>query len=251
MSINSLRDEVFAYAKKKYGTSPEYLWASSPDAAVLRHSDNNKWYGLIMRITYDKIDPHKTGAVDVLNVKLADMLLLDLLLKQEGIYYGYHIKRGKWLSVVLDGTVKPEAVFHMLDLSFEATASKQKKEQTRPPKEWLIPSNPKYYDIVHAFDDADTIDWKQGAGIRVNDTVFIYVGAPVSAVLYKCRVTETDIPCYFHSGSLTIKKLMKIKLLKRYEHEQFTFGRLGSEFGIFAVRGPRGVPNSLSFALNK
>ena len=64
----------------------------------------------------------------------------------------------------------------------------------RPPKEWLIPSNPKYYDIIHAFDDTDEIDWKQGAGIKTGDTVFMYVGSPVSAVLYKCKVTETDIP---------------------------------------------------------
>ena len=42
---------------------------------------------------------------------------------------------------------------------------------------------------------------------------------------------------------------MKIKLLKRYGSEQFTFERLKDEFGIFAVRGPRGVPHSLSEAL--
>ena len=39
------------------------------------------------------------------------------------------------------------------------------------------------------------------------------------------------------------------KLLKRYAPEQFTFEVLKSGYGIFAVRGPRGVPNSLSAAL--
>ena len=48
---------------------------------------------------------------------------------------------------------------------------------------------------------------------------------------------------------LTITALMKIRLLKRYAPEQFTFEILKSEYGIFAVRGPRGVPNSLSAAL--
>ena len=157
------------------------------------------------------------------------------------------------------------------------TASVKKKEKVRPPKEWIIPSNPKYYDIIHAFDETDAIDWKQGAGIKKGDTVFMYVGAPVSAVLYKCKVMETNIPYQYqdkkretpphirsaasrspHTSStsskrlpLTITALMKIQLLKRYAPEQFTFEVLKSEYGIFAVRGPRGVPNSLSAALKR
>jgi hypothetical protein len=169
--------------------------------------------------------------------------------------------------------------------------SVRKKEKVRLPKEWIIPSNPKYYDIIHAFDETDTIDWKQGAGIKMGDTVFMYVGAPVSAVLYKCKVTETNIPYQYQDKKretpphirsaaglmasglspqagppscpqspytsstsskrlpLTISALMKIRLLKRYAPEQFTFEVLKSEYGIYAIRGPRGVPNSLSSAL--
>ena len=131
------------------------------------------------------------------------------------------------------------------------TASVKKKEKVRPPKEWIIPSNPKYYDIIHAFDETDVIDWKQGAGIKKGDTVFMYVGAPVSAVLYKCKVMETNIPYQYQDRNLTIKALMKIQLLKRYAPEQFTFEVLKSEYGIFAVRGPRCIPDSLSTALEK
>ena len=82
-----------------------------------------------------------------------------------------------------------------------------------------------------------------------DDTILVYVGAPVSAILYQCKVTETDIPYDYRSSELTIIMLMKIKLIKRYKPEQFTFERLKTEYGIFAVRGPRGVPNSLSAAL--
>lgn len=245
----SLRDDVFAYAKKKYGTKPEYLWARFPDYAILRHCDNNKWYGLVMNISYEKIDSAKSGTVDVLNVKLDDPLLRDLLIQQEGYYIGYHISRGNWLSVVLDGTVALDAVTHLIDVSFNVTASKKKKQEMRPPKEWIIPANPKYYDMIHAFDDVDFIVWKQGTGIKKNDTVFMYVGSPVSAILYKCKVIETDIPYEYHSKELTITKLMKIKLQRRYKPDRFTFDVLKSEYGIFAVRGPRSVPNSLSAAL--
>ena len=247
---DSLRDDIFAYVKKKYSTKPEYLWARFPEYAVLRHEDNKKWYGIIMNIPYQKIDRAKSGQVDILNVKLDDVLLLDMLTRQEGYYFGYHLKKGNWLSVALDGTVDLKAVCDLIDTSYRVTASKQKKQKIRPPKEWLIPANPKYYDIEHAFDKKDTIDWKQGAGVKKGDTVYMYVGAPVSAILYKCKVTETDIPYDYNTKELTITKLMKIKLQKRYKPDQFTFKRLNDEYGIFAVRGPRGVPNSLSTALN-
>ena len=120
----------------------------------------------------------------------------------------------------------------------------------RESKEWIIPSNPKYYDVIAAFEKSVVIDWKQGRGINVGDTVFLYVGAPISAILYKCRVIETDIPYDYQDKNLTITALMKIKLLKKYEPDEFTFLRLNDEFKIFAIRGPRGTTSSLSAALN-
>lgn len=131
------------------------------------------------------------------------------------------------------------------------TASKQKKQKMRPPKEWIIPANPDYYDIIHAFDDTQEIEWKQGRGIKAGDTVFLYVGAPVSAILYKCRVMETDIPYHYSDENLTITAVMKIKLQKRYKPSQFTFEKLKEKYRIYAVRGPRGIPDSLSEALKK
>lgn len=130
------------------------------------------------------------------------------------------------------------------------TASVKKKKKMRPPKEWIIPANPKYYDIVYAFDDTDVIDWKQGAGIKKGDTVFMYVGAPVSAVMYKCKVIETGIPCRYENRYITIKALMKIRLQKRYETDRFTFDVLKAKYGIYAVRGPRGIPDSLTGVFN-
>ncbi len=246
---DSLRKNIYEYIRTKYGTEPEYLWMKYPGYAVFRHSDNNKWYCIIMDIKRSKLGLAGDDPVDILNVKMSDPLLADMLVQEAGFLRGYHISRGNWVSVLLDGTVPPERITSLIDMSYNATMSAKKKQKTRPPKEWIIPANPKYYDIVHAFDNADIINWKQGAGIRKGDTVYMYVGAPVSAVLYKCTVTETDIP-YEYKGKVNISALMKIELQRRYSPEAFTFRRLNDEFGIFAVRGPRGIPFSLSAALN-
>ena len=244
-----MRDKVFTYIKKKYKVSPEYPWAKYDSNAVFRHSDNKKWFALVMDVRKDKLGLSGNEYVDVINLKINDMMFRDILIHEGGILPAYHMNKEHWITVLLDGTVEEDKVYDLIDTSFAATASKKKKEKIRPPKEWIIPANPKFYDIEQAFDNAEIIDWKQSSSIKVGDTIFMYVAAPVSAILYKCKAVEVNIPYNYRDKNLTITTLMKIKLLRRYDPGQFTFGRLKEEYGIYAVRGPRGVPNSLSHDL--
>ncbi len=71
----------------------------------------------------------------------------------------------------------------------------------------------------------------------------MYVTAPVSAILYKTKAVEVKIPSPEDYG-LNVKWLMKLKLLYRYDQEAFTMDVL-KEYGVYAVRGPRSMPNSL------
>lgn len=243
-------EAVFAYIKKKYKVSPEYPWKKYDSNAVFRHGDNKKWFALVMCVGRNKLGLFGDGYVDVVNLKIEDRMFKDMLLKEKGIFPAYHMNKEHWVTVALDNTVKQDLIFDLIDASFAATASKKKREKNRPPKEWIIPANPKFYDIGRAFEKEDIIEWKQGGGIRAGDTVFIYVAAPVSAILYKCRAEEVNIPYDYKDKNLTITSVMKIKLLKRYDPKRFTFERLKSDYGIYAVRGPRGVPNSLSHELD-
>ena len=284
-----MREEIYRYMKKKYKAEPEFLWKRFPDYAVFRHQDNRKWFAIIMDVPAEKLglpasygsgpagtEAYGAGAagvesgsadsfiaelglsgmirsvssrVDVLNIKLDDLFLRDILLQKEGILPGYHLSRGNWISILLDGTVALPEILDLIDISFRTTASKKQRDKVRPPKDWLIPANPKYYDVIEAFRHEKEIRWKQGAGIRTGDTVFMYVAAPVSAILYRCKVTETDIPYRGRNKDVNIKTLMMIRLEKCYDPQEFTFRRLKEEFNIFAVRGPRSVPNSLLAAL--
>ena len=184
------RQGIFDYIRKKYEVLPEYPWRRYDDNAVFRHADNKKWFALVMDVQSDKVGLTGTDYVDVINLKVDDIFFRDLIIQENGIMPAYHMNKMHWISVRLDGTVPEERVFDLIDMSYMATASAKKKEKIRPPKEWIIPANPKYYDIMHAFDDTDTINWKQGAGIKKGDTVFMYVGAPVSAVMYKCKFLD-------------------------------------------------------------
>ena len=158
--MKTLREDVFQYAKGKYKTEPEYLWRRFPHYAVLRHEDNRKWYGLIMDIPRENLGLHGEGRVDILNVKLADTAYADMLIHQNGYFKGYHISRGNWVSVLLDGTVPMKDIQSLLAESYAVTSKKYRKPKERPAKEWLVPANPKHYDVIHAFDNKAEIDWK-------------------------------------------------------------------------------------------
>lgn len=50
----------------------------------------------------------------------------------------------RFSNILLDGTVPMDEICGWIDMSYEETASKVVKQEIRPPKEWIIPSNPKY-----------------------------------------------------------------------------------------------------------
>ena len=47
MKTLSLREDIFNYVKRKFGSDTEYPWMRFPDYAVFRHKDNRKLYGII------------------------------------------------------------------------------------------------------------------------------------------------------------------------------------------------------------
>ena len=69
----TVREKVYGYVKRKYGSEPEYLWRRFPDYAIFRHEDNRKWYGLIMDISAENLGLPGEDRVDILNVKLDDL----------------------------------------------------------------------------------------------------------------------------------------------------------------------------------
>ncbi|MDE7212425.1 MAG: MmcQ/YjbR family DNA-binding protein, partial [Lachnospiraceae bacterium] len=124
MEKKTLREEIITYGKKKYHSDAEYLWADTPDAAVLRHSDNRKWYALIMEVSRARLGLCGEGAVDVLNVK-CDPDMVVMLQSTQGFLPAYHMSKTKWISVLLDGTVEKDMVLDMVDKSFGLTAPKK------------------------------------------------------------------------------------------------------------------------------
>lgn len=244
------RNDIISFAKEHYGANPEYLWSRYPNYVVFRHLNNRKWYAIIMDVPKEKLGLNGKERVDILEIK-CDPLMSGSLFLEDGILPAYHMKKGNWISVLLDGSVDKKHGFDLLQMSYEMTnTNKNKRKERTVPREWIVPANPKYYDLEQAFNENDTILWKQSNNVIVGDTIFLYAAAPYSAILYQCEAVEVNIPYSYNSDELHIHKVMRIKLRHRFEKHELTFQKLNG-FGVSSVRGPRSVPDSLSCEIQK
>ncbi len=242
-----MRQTVFALAKAHFHAEPEYLWASSPDTAVLRHADNRKWFAIVMPLTRERLGLSGEGKVDLMNVK-CDPMMLGSMLKQPGFVPAFHMNKTGWIGILLDGTVSGEVLLTMLRTSFLLTASAAKRAASRTePKDWLIPANPALFDIEAEFARSDEIRWHQNMRVIAGDTVYIYVTAPVAAIRYRCDVLEADLtPVYTHHSA---KYEMLLRRVKTYPPELLPRTLL-ADHGVTGVRGARSVPETLSELLS-
>ena len=112
---------IMTLVQAKYGNQLEYLWEKSPDTAVLRHDDNQKWYAVLMKISWEKLDKSREGQVEVVNLKhdqVADLLV------EKGIYPAFHMNKRYWISLPLDDTLTDEKVHELFDRSYFLTSKK-------------------------------------------------------------------------------------------------------------------------------
>ena len=140
-------------------------------------------------------------------------------------------------------------IYRMLSISKEGITLRRKSNRTEA-KDWIIPANPKYYDVVGAFEESHIVTWKQSSDVHVGDNIYMYVAAPYSSILYKCKAIEVDIPYHFSDENLTLKQAMKVELLEKYESGVWSFERI-KQFGVYAVRGPRSMPAELKREMEK
>jgi len=242
------REDVLEYAAAQLQTAPEYLFRRSPQTAVLRHAGSGKWFAIIMPVSREKLGLSGSGTADVINVK-CDPLMLGSFLMQPGFLPAYHMAKGNWISVLLDGSVPVAEACAALHMSYALIARKAGGKQRTEPKEWLIPANPKYEDLSESFSKDPELYWKQSGRFIVGDTLYIYEGKPIGAITYACEVLQTDIPYHYNQGGLHMDTAVRIVLRRRFSPEQFPMERL-HDYGISGVRGPRGIPEELSAALH-
>jgi len=233
--------------KEKYGNEPEFLWDKFQGSGVFRNPETEKWYLAILDVDRSKLQAGKKGLIEVADIKLAPEKIQKLI-TQEGFYPAYHMNKKSWITIILDETVADEKIMELIEESHDLSDGKKKSKSGYC--EWIIPCNPKYFNIDKAFEESKEILWKQSTDIKAGDIVYMYLASPFSQIRYKCKVTEVNIPYDYEDKNLKINKVMKIKLMKKYPENKFPF-KLLKEQGLNTVRGPQILSEKLSKLLEQ
>ncbi|MGG1905276.1 MmcQ/YjbR family DNA-binding protein [Enterobacter ludwigii] len=114
------RNDVFAYAKKKFQADPDYPFEKFPNYAVLRHADSEKWFALLMRVPRSKLGLEGDAELEIIDLKVAPEKVGHLRTR-EGFLPAYHMNKEHWLTVALDGSVSASEIHDLLDESYELT----------------------------------------------------------------------------------------------------------------------------------
>lgn len=192
------------------GQKPEFMFVRFPDFATFRIPQCapklERCYAAIAYFDQGQyFSPHfrqKSGQMtEILSFKF-DPLNDKQIFANKNIYPSYFIKNKGWAALFLNDSIPDDQIMSLL---------KKSQQLSAPDKYWLIPANPKYFDVIKAFKDHKTITWKQIKNIRTGDIIFMYVGTPFSAILYKCLVLKTNIPYSFSGKNKKVKYVMSPK----------------------------------------
>ena len=115
--------EVIKYVKEKYNDDLEYLWNKFPENAVWRNKINNKWYGALLVISERKLKIESDEIVNIIDLRYQKDKIKDII-DNEKIFEGYHMNKDNWITIRLDGSIKTEKIFELIDNSYNISLTK-------------------------------------------------------------------------------------------------------------------------------
>ncbi len=121
------RKQLEEYIEETYSAEPEHPWAPETMHTVFRHSNNRKWFAVIMDIPKVKLGIKEDGMISIVNLK-CDPVMTGSLLMEKGIHPAYHMNKANWVSAAFDGRAEEDKVKLLVELSFALTAKKVKRK---------------------------------------------------------------------------------------------------------------------------
>lgn len=108
---------LLEHAKEHYQAEPEFLWADSPETAVLRRQSSNKWFAVLMHPKPKVLGLTGEALVPLVNLHLPAAMVTALKAEGTPFYPAYHMNKTHWISVRFD-FLEDERLFSLAAQSF-------------------------------------------------------------------------------------------------------------------------------------
>ena len=116
-------NQIITYISKKYGDKLEFLWEKFPNNAIWRRKDNKKWYAALLTVSKEKLGLNSNELVEIIDLR---MTLEDIERKvdKKKIFYGYHMNKKSWITIILDESCPLEYICELIDESYGLAGKK-------------------------------------------------------------------------------------------------------------------------------
>ncbi|MBE6570374.1 MAG: MmcQ/YjbR family DNA-binding protein [Ruminococcaceae bacterium] len=118
------RQEFLAHCFDTYGTEADYPFDKDFETAVFRHTNNRKWYAIMMHVSRRKFGFDSEEVIDIVNLKLP-IEMFGSFGAADGVYPAYHMNKLHWISVLLPDA-KPDLVDFLVEASYNVTQDQRK-----------------------------------------------------------------------------------------------------------------------------
>lgn len=115
--------EIIKYVKEKYNDDLEFLWKKFPQNAVWRNKTNNKWYGALLIISERKLKLESDKIINIIDLRYSKDKIKEII-DNDKIFAGYHMNKDSWITIKLDGSVRLEKIFELIDNSYNISLTK-------------------------------------------------------------------------------------------------------------------------------
>lgn len=194
------------YIRDRYGRALEFLWDKLPEAAIWRRGDNEKWFGILMKVSRRKVDGSDIDdIVEVIDLRM-DKEEKENILARDGYFPGWHMNKDSWFTIILDGTVPDDELIEQTDRSFYLAGGKNSYE--------------KIYDVVRRIPEGKVATYGQIARLAGNSKWSRVVG-------YALHVNPEPgvIPCH------------RVVNSKGEPSPAFAFGGENRQIGLLEAEG--------------
>ena len=106
---------IINYIRKKYQRELEFLW--NDKNAIVRNTNNNKWFILFMIISKNKLGDFEDKNVEIINLKYPTDRI-DNLIDNKYIFKGFHMNKKHWITIVLDEKLETAELLKLIDISY-------------------------------------------------------------------------------------------------------------------------------------
>lgn len=111
------------HVREAYGDELEFLWDKFSDNAVWRRKDNQKWYGLLVRISGRKLGLASDEIVEAIDLRL-DPARMQETIDNARYFPGWHMNKKSWYTMVLDGSIPMEELCLRIEESYRLAAKR-------------------------------------------------------------------------------------------------------------------------------